>query len=350
MTICYFGIYNPNHSRNRLNIKGLRQNGVTVLECNTRDQSFRKYWQLIRRHFSIRNQYDVMVVGFPGHPVMPLAWLLARLSGKKIIFDAFISLYDSFVFDEKKYSPGSFQAYKYWFLDWLSCVLSDRIVLEAGEYAKYFQKTFRIPEQKFRRAFVTCDDEIMFPRPKPETRELVIHFHGTYIPAQGIEYIMDAAEILKNENIRFNLAGRLKDYEPMIQKAKTRALKVNFFDFMPYERLADMIATADLCLGMFGDTEKAKRAGAFKIMEAMAMKKPIITADTPAVREFLVDGQNALLCRIADAEDLAEKILRLKADPQLRDKLAKNGYEDFQKSMTPKSIGRDLLQIAGELA
>ena len=51
MTICYFGIYNPNHSRNRLNIKGLRQNGVTVLECNTRDQSFRKYWQLIRRHF-----------------------------------------------------------------------------------------------------------------------------------------------------------------------------------------------------------------------------------------------------------------------------------------------------------
>jgi len=34
MTICYFGDYNSNYSRNRVIIKGLKENGVNVLECN----------------------------------------------------------------------------------------------------------------------------------------------------------------------------------------------------------------------------------------------------------------------------------------------------------------------------
>ena len=87
ITVCYFGIYNPTHTRNRLNIKGLRQNGVTVLECNVRDRSWKKYWLLTKKYWSIRKLCDVIIVGFPGHPIMPLAWLLGRLTGKKIIFD-----------------------------------------------------------------------------------------------------------------------------------------------------------------------------------------------------------------------------------------------------------------------
>ncbi len=34
MTVLYFGIYNPNYSRNRVLIKGLRENSIEVLECN----------------------------------------------------------------------------------------------------------------------------------------------------------------------------------------------------------------------------------------------------------------------------------------------------------------------------
>src|SRR3989344_1878126 len=149
MKICYFGIYNPTHTRNRLMIKGLQVNGVEVLEANTREKNLHKYWTLTRKYWAVYKKIDCIVVGFPGHTVMPLAWLLAKLTGKKIVFDAFISLYDSFVFDEKKYRPGSLKARKYWLVDWLACTLADKVLLEVEEYAKYFVHEFKIPKEKF---------------------------------------------------------------------------------------------------------------------------------------------------------------------------------------------------------
>ena len=340
MTICYFGIYSPNHTRNRLNIKGLRANGVEVLECNVREKGFAKYWQLVKKHREISKRYQVMIVGFPGHPIMPLAWLLAKLNGKKIIFDAFISLYDSFVFDEKKYKPKSFQALKYWLVDWLACMLSDRVVLEVNEYAKYFIKTFKLNPKKFHRVLVSCDDEVMFPRENPEkSQRFTVHFHGTYIPAQGVEYIIDAARLLKEKEVYFNIIGRTKDYQPIIDQCNREGLtNITFYDFVPYERLAELISLADVCLGMFGNTEKA-----------FASRKPLITGDTPAVREFLIDGENVLFCRVADSKDLSEKILILKNDLPLRQKISNNGHELYKQSMTPKKIGEELLTIAREL-
>jgi len=351
MTICYFGIYNPNHTRNRLNIKGLQLNNVTVLECNTREKSRSKYWQLIKLYWPLRKQTDVIIVGFPGQTVMPLAWVLAKLTGKKIIFDAFISLYDSFVFDEKKYQPGSWQAKKYWLVDWLSCKLANIILLEVWEYANYFQQQFHITKEKFAVVYVGCDDEIIHPLPIERTdKRFRVHFHGTYIPAQGIPTIIRGAEILAKENIVFHLIGRQSTYGEAQELIKQSQLtNIELVDFMPYKELAIYMAKSDVCLGMFGSTEKAARAGAFKIIEAMAMQKPLITADTPAIREFLKDGENALLCQIANPQDLADKILQLKNNSELANKIAVNGYQTYLQYMRPSSLGKQLLGLAEKL-
>lgn len=351
MTVCYFGIYNQNHTRNRLMIKGLRQNGVEVIEVNTREKSAHKYERLARGYWAVRKKCDVIVVGFPGHTVMPLAWLLAKLTGKRIVFDAFISLYDSFVFDEKKYTPGSFSARKYWFIDWLAGRMADTVLLEVGAYADYFSKTFGIPRKKFKVIWVACDDEVIYPREqKKETADFLVHFHGTYIPAQGIPTIIEAAKILEPEGVRFNIIGRLSTYGEALELVKKiEAQNINFVDFVPYATLADYMAQADVCLGMFGATGKAARAGAFKIMEALAMRKPLITGDTPAVREFLIDGENALLCRVDDPRDLADKILVLKRDQELRKRIAERGYQLFRSKMTPKALGGQFAALLAEL-
>lgn len=350
MKICYFGIYNANHTRNRLMIKGLRDNGVAVAECNTREQSLRKYWYLVKRHWAVRKQYDVMVVGFPGHTVMPLAWLLATLHGKKLIFDAFISQYDSIIFDERKYPERSFHAAKFWFLDWISCILADAVLLEVQAYADYFAETFKISKKKFHVIFVGCDDTVIFPREQhKDTDDFLVHFHGTYIPAQGIPYIIDAARSLMHEHVHFNIIGRRDHYAGVIEDSKKRGINnITFIDFVPYATLADYMAQADACLGMFGNTEKAKRAGAFKIIEAMAMRKPLVTADTPAIREFLTDGETALLTPVADGKAIADAILKLKNDPALRQKLAGNGYALFRKRMTPRALGAQLTALCAE--
>ena len=351
LTVCYFGIYQSTYTRNRILIQGLRENNVEVIECNTREPSFRKYGQLIKKYWSIHNQIDIIMVGFPGHTIMPLAWILSRLSGKKTVFDVFVSLYDSIILDRKSYSKFSLHSLKYWLLDWSSCRLSDLNISEVDAYTKYFVKTFGIKENKFRTVFIGSDDTILYPRERKfSNKEFLVHFHGTYLPIQGIPYIIKAANILRDDNVRFKLIGKLGTYQEAMDLVKKFNLKnVEFIDFMPYEKLADYMTQADICLGTFGDIPKSYRCNAFKIIEALAMKRAVITAGFPSIKEFLTDRVNCLFCKPGNEQDLAEKILELKNNPELKDKIAENGYQLFKQKLTPKVLGKELKKIIREI-
>ena len=58
-----------------------------------------------------------------------------------------------------------------------------------------------------------------------------------------------------------------------------------------------------------------------KVWQAMAAGRPVVTADTPAVREVLEDGRGALLVPPGDPDALAAALARLAADPALRARL-----------------------------
>lgn len=342
MKICYFGIYDPEYPRNKELIKGLKENGVELIECRVDPKEKNKYWKLFGKRGEIRN-CDLTIVGFPGHTVMPLAKLICK---KPIIFDAFLSLYDSMVFDRKVCSPRSFKALKYRFLDWLSCLLADKILLDTQEHINYFVKTFGIRQDKFLRVFLSCDDAVFYPREGDGKSDgFLVHFHGKYLPAQGVEYIIEAAKLLEKEEIRFHLIGRGQKYKEAVALSQKLALKnISFTGFVPKEEIIKFIAQADVCLGIFGKSPKAGRAIANKVYEIIAMKKPLITADTLAVRELFVNGENCLLCNTADSKDLAQKILMLKNNPDLRNKIAENGYELYKQKLTPRFLMKQLIK------
>jgi len=347
MKVCYFGIYNPDYSRNRVLIKGLRENNIEVIECQVNPNERYKYWKLFKKHQQIEN-YDFMIVGYPGYTVMVLAKLISR---KKIIFDAFLSAYQSKIFDRKSYSSKSLHAFKFWLLDWISCKLADKILLDTKEHIKYFVKTFRIEKEKFKRIFIGTDNTLFYPRSieKKDNKFLVV-FHGKYIPLQGTEYIVKAAKILENENIFFYLIGNGQTHQKAVELAgrlKTRNIK--FIDFIPQKKLVKYIAQADVCLGIFGDTFKARLVIPNKVYEAIAMGKPVITSDTPAARELLEDKKTCLFSNIADSQDLARKILKLKNNTELRKRIAQNSYRLYKEKLTPKILGNELKNILMEL-
>src|SRR3990167_3435431 len=346
MTICYFGIYKMD-TRNRINLQGLKANGVKIIECQNREPGVKKYIMLAKKYWLIRSECSIIFVAFPGYVVMPLAWILAKLTRKKIVFDSFMSAYDSMILDRQAYHKYSRQAAKYFFLDWLSFILSDKILLDADAYGQYCDKTFKIRKSKFRRLFVGSDDNIFYPRPqKKETKNFLVHFHGNYLPLQGIPFIIKAAKLLENENIEIDMVGPLSTYGEAIKLSEALKIKnINFIDFVPYAALGELMARADICLGKFGVTDKALRCSAFKVVEACAMGKALITGDTPAMREIFVDRENCLFCRMKDEKDLAEKIMELKNNSELREKIAKNSYQTYLNYFTPKAIGSEFKQI-----
>ena len=354
INICYFGTYDPIYTRNRLMIKGLKENGVNVIECHTPQTSnkLKKYWALIKKHQQIKKDYDIMVVGFAGHAIIPLAWLLAKLNRKKVILDLFVSEYDSVILDRKQHSPRSLTAFKLWLMDWLSCRLADLCLLDAEEHNKYMSQAYKVKPEKFKMVFVSCDQNIFYPREKKQNSDkYIIHYHGSYSPIQGVPYIIKAAKILKNENIQFNIIGKLKHHKPEIALAKDLGLQnINFIDAMPYEQLSEQMTQADLILGMFGDTDKAMHCSAFKIIEGMAIKKPVLTGDTPALHELSPNNsETCYFCNMADSQDLADKILILKNNPDLSNKIAENGYKFCLEYLTPKATAKELINIINNL-
>lgn len=343
MKICYFGIYNPEYSRNHILIGGLRAAGVEVVECRTTKKGLMKYFDLWQRHRQLKKDYDLMIVGFPGNQAAVLAKLICR---RPVVLDAFLSFYDSMIFDRRAHRRLSIFAIYYWLLDFIGCLFADAILLDTRAHIDYFVQTFKIKRGKFIRVFVGSDDELFFPASSTGKigAEFLVHFHGYFLPLQGIEIIIAAAKILAEDRVKFNIIGRGKTYDQVRKFAvESHVGNVFFIDPVPYDQLREHITAADVCLGVFGRTAKAGRVIPNKIFEAMACRKPVITADQPAARELLVDGENALFCRPYDAVDLAEKIRRLKADRELAESVAASGYKLFQAQLTPLSLAKKLL-------
>jgi len=105
--VCYFGNFDPNYARNRVIIRGLKENEVEVLFCHTNLKGLRGLIDLFKKHRDLKNKYNILIVGYSDSRFMvPLAKLI---SNKKIIWDAFYSIYDSWVFDRKLVPPPKFK-------------------------------------------------------------------------------------------------------------------------------------------------------------------------------------------------------------------------------------------------
>ncbi len=341
--ICFFGIYRPEYSRNRALVSGLKQNGVEVIECRTELNGIKKYFDLIKKHWKIRKDYDVLFVAFPGWHSMILAKFLTR---KPIIFDAFVSMYDSTVFDRKSIKEHSLKAKYFWFIDWLACVLADKVILDTNEHIKYFVSEFGVKKEKFERIFVgSFAETFALPKNVKKNNKFIISFYGFLIPLQGIKYVLESADILKNnKDIRFNIIGtKIKS------KYKDKEFSnVNFLDDLPYRELIELMNFSDICLGIFGDTGKTQRVIPNKVYDCAALKKPVITADTPAIRELFSEN-DLMFIPAANSKKLSEAVLSLKNNPEKMEKLAENSYNKFIQNAKIHILGEQLKKIAEKL-
>lgn len=100
---------------------------------------------------------------------------------------------------------------------------------------------------------------------------------------------------------------------------------------------------ADIVLGIFGVTRKTQMVIPNKVYEGLAVGKPVITADTPAIRELLADRENVLLCEAGDPHGLADKIRELRDNLLLREQIGKRGHEFFRSELTPVKIVSSLI-------
>ena len=369
MTVCYWGTYDREYPRNRILMAGLRASRVEVRECHFRlwrDTSqklrhARSGWlkpglllRFARAYLSLTARFltsprpDFLFVGYSGHFDVFPAWVLSRLRRVPLIFDAFLSLYDSLVLDRDAVARDGVKARFLAWVDRNACRLADRVLLDTQAHAEFFSEAFGLPAEKFWVLPIGADDRVFHPEaalPRNGRPYTVLHF-GRYIPLHGLETVVRAARLLEENGVacRFLMVGNGEERSKIEALAgQLGARSLEFRGAEPPDRLAATFREADLCLGIFGETGKAARVVPNKVYEAMAAGKPVITGDSPAAREFLTDGVDCLLCRRGDPGALAEAILRLRNDGALAERLSRAGRMRFQEKASPSVIGRQLL-------
>lgn len=293
-----------------------------------------------------RNDYDLIFVGFYGYLLMP--WV-RRLTRRPVIFDAFVSNYDTLCFDRRRFPPNSVAGRLAFWLDRVACHAADIVLLDTASHQAYFAETFRLPAERLNHLYVGCNEDMFFPQPRRDSNgQFRVLYYGSYLPLHGVEHIIRAASLLKDhKNLHFRLIGEGMRYPHARRLAEQlNTSNVEFLPAVPYTRLPGEIAAADLCLGgPFGDTPKARRIIPGKTFQFLAMARPVIATDTPANRELLTHQQSACLVPIADPHALAMAIALLQDDTALREAVAAGGYACYQQQCSETVIRASLQHI-----
>lgn len=354
LSVAYVGSYDSLYTRVRTVLKGLRKQGVYVIECNSKNP-----YKLVRlaiigvKYLMIAHRVDVLIVSEAGHAYVPLAKILSFITRKPFIFDAFLSYYHINVFDTKSVSTHSLAGRYYYYMDKIGCLLADIVLLDTPQHINYFCETFNLSPDKFRCVPVGSDDEWFYPMSNGyiNRKNFVVFLVASFYPLHGVEYVIQAAKLLENEkDIKFHIIGN--GYTRPLTEVLIQQLNVTnviLKDPIPSYILPDLISQADICLGQFGNTQHAQLVVPAKVYDSLAMKKATITGAGQAVMGIFNNKQHIVYCPFANPQAIADAILLLKNNEQLREQIAENGYRLFRENFSLSHIGEKLVCIINDL-
>jgi glycosyltransferase involved in cell wall biosynthesis len=323
-------------------MKGLRENGVEIIECRDNSRGPLKFVKLFIKHWKIRNDYDVMIVGYPSHIAVPLAKFI---SNKKVVLDALCTMWESETFSHK---ASNFKQIEMRIIDWLAVKFADIILVETFAQKKFFEKRFGGNPVKYKVVYTGADNSIFFKDfSVPKLQKFSVLFKGRLTPEAGVKYVLKAADILKNQNIFFRIIGfgiLKEDVEKQISDLELKNVEL-ICNELPFDELRKNMLECHLSLGQFENNPRLSRTIPHKCFETLALGLPYVTSRAPAISERLKDGKNCLFVNPADPKDLVEKILMLKNNQNLARAIGNNGYNLYQKKFNPKNLAKDILAI-----
>jgi len=162
---------------------------------------------------------------------------------------------------------------------------------------------------------VTTGASEVYHRVAPCTDEepLRFMFCGSYIPLHGATVIARAFSLLDRRiDVRLSMIGRGPE-RALAEAIVGPDQRVRWVDWLPREALAAEMAQHHVCLGIFGDTDKAARVVPTKLHLGAAAGCALVTGESPP--QARVFGSTAFTVPRGDARALAYLIRDFAAHP-----------------------------------
>jgi glycosyltransferase involved in cell wall biosynthesis len=281
---------------------------------------------------------DAVVAGYPAQPDALPAWCVARARRVPLVVDMMISLADTLGGDRGR--AGRAAAAALAGADRAALAAADLVVADTAAGADWLSERFGVPRGRVAVVPVGAEPD-RFPALPPPAGPPTALFYGKLAPLHGVETVLEAARRPGVPALRLIGDGQLGGWLAA-ELARDRPPGLTWERWVPYEGLGAEVGRAAVCLGVFGRSAKAARVVPNKVWQAMAAGRPVVTADTPAVREVLEHGRTALLVPPGDPDALAGALARLAADPGLRRRLGAAARALYLERGTPRAAATRL--------
>ena len=190
------------------------------------------------------------------------------------------------------------------------------------------------------------------PGVQRKTDELL--FVGRLVEVKGLQILLDAMPkvLAKHPGIRLVVAGA----GPLESELRASAAKLNmtdcvdFLGMVPQLKLPSLYQQATLAVFPFIVTKSGVQEGfGLVVVEAMGCCCPVIAGDLPAIQDTVVHEENGLIFPSGNAQVLADSILKLLDDPELRARLAGEGRKSVVQNFDWEIIAGKYSHIYQEL-
>jgi len=236
----------------------------------------------------------------------------------------------------------------------------DRVVVVTTAFKKYLIEHWQVPEEKIlvvengvdTNLFSKLPLDINLKRELGAEGKFVVSYIGTIGNAHGLETMVEAASLLRERapNVLFLLVGEGAEKQHLVSLARSRGLtNVHFVDQQPREKIPAYISASDACLVLLKRTELFKTVLPTKMLEFMSCARPVILGVDGHARKVMEQANAGIFIQPEDPAALADAVVRLAADPGLRESLGRNGRQHVLQYFSRSHTARIYLDVLYDL-
>lgn len=178
-------------------------------------------------------------------------------------------------------------------------------------------------------------------------REYLIGYVGVISETEGLDLLLDSIKyiVAQRNDVQFAIVGGGIELENIKQLSTSMQLDeyVDFYGRVDDKTLLEILNTADVCVNPDRPTDMNNLSTMNKIMEYMALKKPIVQYD---LKEGRYSAESAsLYAKNTDVNDFAEKIIWLLNHPKDCKTMGEFGYKRVVENLSWEHESTKLVDI-----
>ena len=148
---------------------------------------------------------------------------------------------------------------------------------------------------------------------------------GRLAEQKGYQYLIEAIALVKDQirNIKVYILGEGEDKNELLTQRDSLGLsnQIEFLGLVPQDQVPAILTKCDLFV-----LASLWEGLPTVVLEAMAVKVPVIATEIPGTNELVQDGITGWLVPPKDPKSLAQAIFNASTDPRKGETLAANAY------------------------